>query len=374
MKKLQNRSVTLVLGLIAAGTLGASAANILLNANLDTIAIGPQNGSTPVGWSVNAVKSVSGQHMDGCSSEGWCNVADLGGFGLFFKPFQGTVGDEITVHFYQDNAATAGAKYTLSGYAAGEANYSGLFTTNSPLPKTLFVVEFLDNASTVISSNGYDLVLAGMPTSGPGSMSLLTMPQVTAPVGTATVRAGVLMANAYSTTGGQSFFVDALELDLVPPPGSPVITNQPVATTVSPGGTAIFVVGVSNTAGLSYQWQKDGVDLPNGGNISGATTATLTIANATASDAARYRVVVANSSGTAISFAVPLALQSLHFYPVVELVGKIGDTYRVEYATALNPTTWISLSTNVLNASPTFITDTSSPGSNTRFYRSVFMY
>lgn len=374
MKNPQYRNLTVILGLLAAGTLGASAANILFNSNLDSVAVGAQNNATPVGWSVNAVKSVSGSHMDGCSSEGWCNIADLGGSGLFFKPFAGTVGDEITVHFYQDNAATPGAKYTLSGYAAAEPNYSGLFTTNSPLPKTLFVVEFLDNTSTVISSNGFDLVVAGMPTSGPGSMAQLTMQQVTAPAGAATVRAGVLMANTYSTTGGQSFFVDVLELDMIPPAGAPVITNQPAATTVSPGSTAIFTVGVSNTTGVAYQWQKNGTDLPNGGNISGATSATLSIADAAATDVGRYRVVVTNTAGTTYSAAVPLALQSLHFYPVVELTGKIGDTYRVDYATALAPTTWIPLATNTLAVSPTFITDTGSAGSNSRFYRSVFQY
>jgi hypothetical protein len=183
-----------------------------------------------------------------------------------------------------------------------------------------------------------------------------------------------LLANVYSTSGQQSCFVDAFTLEAELPAGSPVITNQPVGATASPAGNASFTVGVSNPTGVTYQWQRNGTNLPNGGSISGATTATLNITGASTSDIGRYRVIVANSFGTVFSQLAPLALQDIHFYPVVELTGRVGDTYRIDYATQLAPTTWIPLRTNALTASPTYITDTTSPGSNTRFYRSVFLY
>jgi len=72
----------------------------------------------------------------------------------------------------------------------------------------------------------YDLIAAGLPSGGPGSMALFTTPQVTAPASTTTVRAGATMMNAYSTSGAQSFFVDAFDLTSVAPPGSPVITTS----------------------------------------------------------------------------------------------------------------------------------------------------
>jgi hypothetical protein len=160
---------------------------------------------------VDASKTISGAHFDGCSSEPWCNVFDTGGYGLFFKPFQGNqpAGDLLPVHFYQDNPASSGTKYTLSGYTAGEANFCGFFATNNPVPRTLFVIQFLDASSVVLASNAFDLVSAGLPSSGPGSMSSFryTTPQVTAPAGTATVRAGASLLNAYSTSGAQSFFL-----------------------------------------------------------------------------------------------------------------------------------------------------------------------
>ncbi len=118
----------------------------------------------PIGWVVYAAKSISnpyGDFMDGGDSETWCNVSppsDPNGYGFFFKPFQGTPGppaDLLSVYLYQDNPATPGTKFTLSGYAACEANYSGLITTNNPPSATLFVVEFLDNSGNIIQSNAY---------------------------------------------------------------------------------------------------------------------------------------------------------------------------------------------------------------------------
>ena len=85
-------------------------------------------------------------------------------------------------------------------------------------------------------------------------------------------------------------------------------------------------------------------------------------------------MLVSNASGSSYSTDASLALQSINFYPVITLRGKIGDTYRVDYSTAVDRTTWIPLSTNKLTISPQLIVDTSSPGNNTRFYRSVFLF
>lgn len=368
-----NRLLTFIaaIGLFCLGN-GVANANDLINPNLDTIAIGPQNNATPTGWSVDASKAVSGAHFDGCSSEPWCNVLGPSGQGLFFKPFQGSVGDEITVHFYQDNPAAPGTKYTLSGYAAGEPNYSGFFATNTPAPATLFVVQFLDGSSTVIASNVFDLVANGLSSGGPGSMSQFTTPQFTAPAGTVTVRAGASMINTYGTGGGQSFFVDAFDLTSVAPPGAPVITNQPSHKTVSAGATTSFNVGVSNTAGVSYEWQLYATNLVNGGSVSGATSPTLTITGVSASDVGHYRVRVTNGGGSVLSTEATLQIVGIGLYPAISIQGKIGDVNVVEYSTVLAPTTWIPLSTNLLTTSPQLLFDTTSPGPNTRFYRAVY--
>lgn len=364
-----------VLGLAAWGT-NVAKANDLFNANLDITGLTSQLNPCPVGWIVDATKSVSGTYADGGDSETFCNVLDPLGFGFFFKPFGGTVGppaDLLSVLLYQDNPCSPNTKCTLSGYAAGEANYSGFFNTNSPAPQTAFFVEFLDAGGNGLITNVYDLIAAGLPNTGPGSMTLFTTPQFTAPANTATVRAGALMLNTYGTAGAQSFFVDAFDLESVPPAGSPVITTQPSATTVAPGANA--TLSVVATGATAYQWQLNNGDVSDvAGHISGATSPTLTITGATASDVGHYRVRVSNGVGAVYSTNAPLALVGINFYPVIPITGKIGDTYRVDYSTAVAPTTWIPLSTNKLTTSPQLVIDSSSPGSNTRFYRAVFLF
>ena len=99
----------------------------------------------------------------------------------------------------------------------------------------------------------------------------------------------------------------------------------------------------------------------------------LTVSNVSASDAGHYRVRVANTGGSVLSTEATLAIVGINFYPVVTITGKIGDSYRVDYATALDPTTWIPLSTNLLTTSPQLVLDAGSPGDRSRFYRAVFL-
>lgn len=82
----------------------------------------------------------------------------------------------------------------------------------------------------------------------------------------------------------------------------PAITAQPQAQNVEAGASVTFEVSATGDAPLSYQWQKAGAD------ITGATFATLTIANVSAADAANYTVVVANPVGSVTSDAVALTV------------------------------------------------------------------
>jgi len=311
------------LGLITGGT-GVAAANDFFNGNGDILGNNGQNGLTPNGWTVDASKSVSGPgFMDGASSETFANVCCVNGHGLFFKAFLGTIGfpanDLLTVNFYQDNPTTPGTKINLSGYAAAEANYCGRFNTNSPQPQSLFVVQFLDSGNTVLTSNVLDLAAAGLPLGTGSAATLFTTPQFTAPAGAVTVRAGASMLNGYNCGPGpsQAFIVDALDLESVPPPGSPVITNEPAQTTVAAGATTSLKVGVSNPAGASYQWVFNGINLSDGGSVSGATNQTLTITGVSTNDVGHYRVRVSNNVGTVLSTDTTLAIVGVTFSPVV---------------------------------------------------------
>ena len=56
-------------------------------------------------------------------------------------------------------------------------------------------------------------------------------------------------------------------------------------------------MAATGTAPLSYQWQKDGVNLTDGGRIKGASTTTLSITAAQKSDKGGYICVVARTTG-----------------------------------------------------------------------------
>ena len=82
------------------------------------------------------------------------------------------------------------------------------------------------------------------------------------------------------------------------PVDPPQVTVHPVdQTNIVPGNEVSFSVTATGTAPLSYQWQKDGVELTDGCSITGATTATLTITGVMESDEGGYRCVVSNSLG-----------------------------------------------------------------------------
>jgi len=82
---------------------------------------------------------------------------------------------------------------------------------------------------------------------------------------------------------------------------SPVITLQPLNRTNILGATTTFTVNNTGTEPLSYQWQKNGTNLVDGENVSGATKSTLTITSILNSDAAYYSVIVSNYYGAVTS-------------------------------------------------------------------------
>ena len=83
-------------------------------------------------------------------------------------------------------------------------------------------------------------------------------------------------------------------------------------TNIVPGSDVSFSVTATGTAPLSYQWQKDGVNLTDGGSITGATTATLTITGVTESDEGGYRCVVTNIAGMDTSNTAMLTVGKLN--------------------------------------------------------------
>ncbi|MDB6112078.1 MAG: Autotransporter-associated beta strand repeat protein, partial [Pedosphaera sp.] len=93
----------------------------------------------------------------------------------------------------------------------------------------------------------------------------------------------------------------------------PAIASQPANLTRYEHQTATFNVVASGSPSLGYQWKYfDGVstytDIVNGGRITGATSASLSISNLVLSDAGNLVVVVTNAFGTVTSSAALLTV------------------------------------------------------------------
>ncbi len=85
---------------------------------------------------------------------------------------------------------------------------------------------------------------------------------------------------------------------------SPDITSQPQSQTVTAGATASFSITATSSTALTYQW------LLNGTALAGATTNTLTLANARTTDAGSYSVIVSNTFGSITSNSAILTVTS----------------------------------------------------------------
>jgi gliding motility-associated-like protein len=93
---------------------------------------------------------------------------------------------------------------------------------------------------------------------------------------------------------------------------NPNIITQPVNQTVCAGNSVAYSVSATGP-GLTYQWKKGNSNIINGGNISGANSATLHINPAGVSDvASNYNVIITGScSPNDTSILVSLSINSI---------------------------------------------------------------
>jgi len=83
---------------------------------------------------------------------------------------------------------------------------------------------------------------------------------------------------------------------------APLILEEPSDQYAPVSGTVTFSALGGGVAGVSYQWQFNGVDIP------GATNATLILTNVSAANEGSYQVVISNSAGSVTSDPAALTL------------------------------------------------------------------
>lgn len=108
----------------------------------------------------------------------------------------------------------------------------------------------------------------------------------------------VTLSNAFGSVTSQ-----AALLDVTTNMGPPVFTVHPASQTVVEGGNVTFRASAPG-APMSYQWRKDGSDLP------GATQDALSLVHVRPDDAGNYWVVASNPGGSTVSMNASLTVLS----------------------------------------------------------------
>lgn len=147
--------------------------------------------------------------------------------------------------------------------------------------------------------------------------------------------------------------------------GVPIIVQEPADRSAVVGNPATFTVQAVGAPTLGYQWYRDG------SIISGATNASYGIAQVTTGDVGGYRVVIANSFGSATSRVAQLtvAFLDIDLYAGIKVLGVPGRTYRIEATPASGTPNWQTLTNLVLPSNPYIWIDYESPSNSARLYR-----
>jgi hypothetical protein len=132
-------------------------------------------------------------------------------------------------------------------------------------------------------------------------------------------RIDIQYSNATNFTPATGMVTYYIPVGMSPPSGPPTITTQPspAIQSVVPGANVGYTVAA--TSASWYQWQK------NGTNISGATSATLTLSNVQPGNSGQYTVVVSNAAGSVTSNPVGLIVASDATPPTVPTALNYAD-------------------------------------------------
>ena len=242
-------------------------------------------------------------------------------------------GSPTPTYQWRKNAANisgaTSASYTISSVAAGDAGTYTVVATNSVGSATSNGAVLTVNVAPTITTQPvsqtvvvgasvtFTVVASGTPAptyqwrkgnsgiSGATSASYTIASVTTSSAGTYTVRV-TNSAGSVTSAGAVLTVTTAV---------APSFTTQPASQTVMAGASVTFTAVASGTPAPIYQWRKDGV------NISGATSASYTIASAAPADAGTYTIVATNSAGSATSNGATLSVNNATLIAPCDLNG-----------------------------------------------------
>ena len=269
---------------------------------------------------VTAASVSSGQFaVSGISMPLALPVGQSSTFQVWFEPSAaGTVTGTLTV---QTDGGVSSGQVTLSGVATTPPQQISLSSTTLNLGSAI-VGTTLNGSLTLTNTGGANLIISLISVNaGPFGISGITTPRTIVPGGSATMN----VSFTPTTAGSDSGSINITSNDPNSPTATvaltgigtssvvaPTITTQPLNQTVTAGQTATFSVVAGGTAPLSYQWQKNGV------NIAGATASSYTtLATGTTDSGSTFDVVVSNTAGNATSTKATLTVTAGAVAPTI---------------------------------------------------------
>ena len=198
----------------------------------------------------------------------------------------------LTPHTYHLNAATV-LTDTVFLNAEGNANAVFVFKINGAFSTSTYsYVKLINGAQAknvfwkiegAASINNYS-VFCGTMVVNNGAITALNT-------------GVVINGRAFTTTGS----ITTTAITAIMPPGCasgpPTISTQPIDQIVCADSSVSFSV-IAHGTSLTYQWRKGNINLVNGGHISGANAAILTIDPAGISDTSSFYNVIVRGSGS----------------------------------------------------------------------------
>ncbi len=234
----------------------------------------------------------------GIGRDGGGSIADNGVNPTSGSYFNGSI-DELRVDSTSRSSDWVNLSYQTQNSAqtavtvgAAQNNVGPTITSLTPSDTTvgLGATATFNVAATGTTPLIYQWMKNGVAVNTTANPSAATASLVLASVAVGDTAAYTCVVSNSVNTSGVTSAAGNLHLNL-----APTITTQPHDSTVVSGAGVSFTVAASGSGTLSYQWKKNGTNVSNGGTLSGATSAVLSVSATALTDTGAYTVVVTNT-------------------------------------------------------------------------------
>ncbi len=252
------------------------------NGIISTVAGSTTNDPPYISWLTGSYAGDDGPATNACLSDPSDVIVDVYGNLFIADTWNNRIRKVDTNGIITTVAGKGLGGYSGDGRAAGTARLNQPFAVALDPANNLIIADSYNNRIRKVGFGGSPtLTLKNVNAANSGDYDLI----VTSPFGSVTS--------------------SIVTLTVMQPPS---IIASPQSQTAINGLPASFNVTALGSLPLSYQWQENGTNLSDGGNFSGAVSATLNLAITTTNDDGYFTVIITNTYGSITSSIAQLAV------------------------------------------------------------------